>query len=191
MDQISPVETGRASFDSRRRVARSRRRGLSLVEILFASSIFAVAAGATTYTLIKTTFLSRSTRETSRALEAAEGILETLKSEEFDKVFARFNATNADDSGTSPGSDFAVPELDARAADADGLAGRILFPGDGVTLQETVVDRGLGMPRDLNGDGDALDAGTTYTVLPVRVRVEWRGSTGDRFIELCTTLTND
>lgn len=179
-----------AGPQGRRRRPRSGCAGLSLVEILFASSIFAVAAGATTYTLVKTSILSRNTRETSRALEAAQGTLERLKGEEFDLVFARFNATVADDAGTSPGNDFAVAGLDARPGDADGFVGEILFPGDGVNLDETVIDRDLGMPRDLNGDDDALDTGTDYAILPVRVRVQWRGPAGDRSIELCTTLTN-
>ena len=46
------------------------------------------------------------------------------------------------------------------------------------------------MPRDLNMNGNATDADVSadYALLPVTVRMEWRGSSGDRVLEISTLL---
>jgi hypothetical protein len=121
-------------------------------------------------------------------------MIEELKSTAFDEVFARYNATTADDpaAGTSPGDDFAVAGLDPRKDDADGFVGSIEFPGTGTTLREDVQDAELGMPRDLNGDGPPLDAddhADDYRILPVRIVIRWSGQNGARTFQLVTVLT--
>ena len=53
-----------------------------------------------------------------------------------------------------------------------------------------LVDPALGMPSDLNGDG-VISAGTLgggYLMLPVRVRVTWRGVGGSRELQLVSLL---
>jgi hypothetical protein len=57
-------------------------------------------------------------------------------------------------------------------------------------LCEYVTDMGLGMPRDLNGDGavDTADHSLDYVILPVRVRVTWQGVGGARTVETSTVL---
>jgi hypothetical protein len=59
-------------------------------------------------------------------------------------------------------------------------------------LHEDVVDVRLGMPRDLNGDNkvDALDHSSEYLILPVCVRVEWKGTVGQRSFEIVTQLAD-
>ena len=49
------------------------------------------------------------------------------------------------------------------------------------------------MPRDLNGDGviDKENHAKDFLVLPVKVRVRWRGVTGDRTIVMCSLLLNE
>lgn len=138
--------------------------------------------------------LGDSSRDTTVAYLRAERVIEQLKAANFDEVFARFNDDAGDDpAGVSPGADFAVAGLDPRDDDADGIVGRILFPvgaGAPSLLREDLVDEAFGMPRDLNADGvvDAVDHSGDYVILPVRVRVEWRGRSGNRFIELETIL---
>ena len=59
-------------------------------------------------------------------------------------------------------------------------------------LRESVEMEDLSMPRDLNGDlkiDDQNHAGD-YIVLPVTVRVEWKGRGGDRSFEMSTMLAN-
>lgn len=151
-----------------------------------------VTVGAVTSALTSGYSLNRANRERSKALGIAEGVLERLRSETFEEAFARYNATAADDplGGSSPGAGFAVEGLQALDGDADGLAGEIEFPGDGLQLREDVTDRELGMPRDLSGDGaeDALDHAGDYVVLPVRVSIIWTGAGGDKRVDLVTTL---
>jgi len=156
--------------------------------------IFVVGAGTAVQLLLGVMAHLRTSRERAQALEAAQNVLETLQGEAFAEVFARFNATPADDPplGVSPGRSFPVAGLNARPGDADGLPGEILFPGGGVLLLENVADVEVGMPRDLNGDGaiDAADHSADYRVLPVRVRVLWRGAGGDQELEIAAALTN-
>ena len=108
------------------------------------------------------------------------------------EVFARYNATAADDptSGDSPGAAFDVVGLAPLPGDPDGRVGSIEFPGDGIELREDDVDRDLGMPRDLNGDGilDASDHALDYLLLPVRVTVSFAGQGGPRTISFVTYL---
>jgi type II secretory pathway pseudopilin PulG len=179
---------------SAHRTASRRRRGLSLVELIVAITVLIVALGAVSSTLIATRNLNRFNRELGIAAEAAQSMFETLRSEDFFEVFARFNADDKDDpggKGTAPGNKFVVENLSPRADDADGIVGEISFPAiNKKELREDFVDAGLGMPRDLNLDGaiDALDHALDYRILPIRIRLEWTGVSGDQEVELLLVL---
>lgn len=60
------------------------------------------------------------------------------------------------------------------------------------TLTDAELGITLGMPRDLNGDGDALDINVTgdATLLPIIVRTRWGGAGGDRESMQAFYLTN-
>jgi len=171
-----------------------RRAGFTILELLVSVTVFTIGIGAVSSTLVASSSLSKSTRETSLALECAQSAMESTRGEEFSEAFARFNSTTIDDpvAGTSPGSLFGIDALSVRDGDADGAIGAISFPGNGVQLREDTVDAELGMPRDLNGDGviDALDHSGDYVVLPVRIRVEWTGQTGNRALEVVSLLVD-
>ena len=116
-----------------------------------------------------------------------------MRAQPFDQVYALYNADPADDPlgpGTAPGAGFAVPGLSAVPGDADGLVGLVVFPEVGGELREDSADADLGMPRDLDLDGavDDVDHSGNYGVLPVLVRVEWRGKGPARRLDLFTTL---
>ena len=120
-------------------------------------------------------------------------MLEELRTVPFTEVFRRYNSDVEDnpDTGLSPGADFAVPGLDPQTGDADGRAGTIVFPVDDLgRVREDLEDASLGMPRDLDGDGavDPFDHSSDYALLPVIVRIEWRGAGGDGRFELKTIL---
>ncbi len=132
-------------------------------------------------------------RETALAHEAARAVIEKMQATPFASVYATYNANPADDpggAGTAPGAAFAVPGMTHQDNDADGLVGDIVFPevtvGGVTTLSESVVDARWGMPRDLDGDGviTARALPGAYMILPVRVRIYWRGVGGNRSIEL-------
>lgn len=144
------------------------------------------------------------TRERSAATWAASDLIETLRNTPFEEVFARYNASTADDpaAGASPGHRFDVPSLAPPAGSPDGLNGEIFFPTTSIPsaadpaaepaleLREDATLGLLGGPRDLNGDSiiDTLDHGEDYVILPVVVRVEWTGTAGAAEYEISTVL---
>jgi len=163
---------------------------------MIAVVVLTVAVSGFSSSVLSSLVLSRMNRETDVAQQAARRVLEEIQGEEFEQVFAAFNADLGDYAGAGvesvPG--FVVDGLDVRAGDADGMVGRIEFPTIEVAgvqeLREDVVDVGLGMPRDLDGlNGiDGADHAGDYQLLPVRVIVEWNGVRGDRLIALETVL---
>jgi prepilin-type N-terminal cleavage/methylation domain-containing protein len=167
--------------------------GFSLLEILVAVSVFGIALAALTTTQVTSIALSRSVRETSAAADAAQNVMESIRDEdEFSEIYARWNEDTADDpaAGLSPGNAFDVRGLEPVAGDPDGRVGEVVFPGDAKKLRENGNDRTLGMPRDLDLDGniDGADHASNYKILPVMVRVRWRGSRGTQQIQLVGTL---
>jgi prepilin-type N-terminal cleavage/methylation domain-containing protein len=174
---------------------RPARPGMTLVEVVVALSVLVIGASAAVYGLLGVSVLARVQAERALAFEAGRNALEALQGEDFRTAFVRFNATNADDppAGASPGNAFDAQGLSVRPGDPDGRVGSIEFPGNGVRLLENVNDPELGMPRDLGGalgldpDDHAID----YTLLPVRVRVQWRGAAGNEEVVLAATLSND
>jgi type II secretory pathway pseudopilin PulG len=169
---------------------------MTLLEVMIAMVVLVVGVGAAAYGLLTVSVNARATKERQLALEAAQNVLEVLQSAtEFGEVFVRHNATAADDpaGGTSPGRSFDVDGLDAQTGDADGLAGEITFPGDGIDLREDVAFADLGMPRDLDllNGVDGADHSSDYRVLPVEIRVRWRGARGNQELALAACLSND
>ena len=51
-----------------------------------------------------------------------------------------------------------------------------------IITDETTVDTQLGLPRDLNGDGDMEDTNVAFDaqLLPVLIRVRWNTGEGQR-----------
>lgn len=165
-----------------------------MLEIMFSITVLMVAVSGMASAMISSMRLDRVNSETSVAHEAARQVMETVQSQDFATVFAMYNADDDDDPGgvgTAPGAGFAVGGLRPQAGDPDGLAGLVMFPSQGNQIREDAVDATLGMPRDLNADGviDAADHSADYRLLPVRVRIQWRGVTGNRVLDLETVLT--
>lgn len=172
---------------------RGSRTGFSLVELLVAATLIVVALTGIAGSMLSSMALNRVNRDTALAQQAASRALEELRSVPFEEAFFVYNATQGDNpGGTVPerGPNFAVPGLTPLASDLDGLVGQIEFPVVADDLHEDVEDEGLGMPRDLNGDLaiDGLDHSEDRLLLPVRVRLEWRGVTGTRQLEMETML---
>lgn len=165
-----------------------------------ASAVLTIAAGGLMSSIVASMALNRVNNETGLAQAYARRAIERMKGVDFADVFATFDKNPADDPsgvGTAPGANFEAFGLEPLATDLDGRPGEISFPtvdfGGVAQLREDVSDPALGMPRDLNGDGlppDALDHAADYRVLPVRVRVQWRGATGPRSITIETLLTS-
>lgn len=166
----------------RARAARGRS-GFSLLELLIAVGVLLFGLLGFSQAVLRSAATNEAAREGALAAEAARELLETMQSEDFASLFSRYNGDPGDDplgAGTAPGQDFAVAGLDPQTGDADGFVGRIEFPVNDAApgvLREDVALTELGMPRDLDGENgvDAADHEDDYRLLPVIVRITWRG----------------
>ena len=156
---------------------RNARAGFTLLEMVIAIVILTVSVGGMLASVLSSGKLEAGRTERELPIRAAESQIETLQGVDFATVFATFNRRT-----------FAVEGLDPQEGAA--AVGAFEFPTVGNQLREDVDDAGLGMPRDLSGDGvvDGADHSGTYQILPVRVRVAWRGSAGESQVVLETYL---
>lgn len=169
-----------------------------MLELMLVMTILLVAFGALSQSLVQSMALNRANRERALAEDGIRGMIEILNgSGDFALIFARYNTDPGDDPGgvgTSPGANFAVAGLEPAESDPDGFVGEIVLPTlttvGGLELREDLALPELGVPRDLNGDGavDRLDHSLDYRLLPVLVRLEWRGKTGTSLTEVGTFL---
>jgi hypothetical protein len=184
-------------------------------EIVVALSVLVVAASIFCQTLLSTSRIRQLNQESALAADAARVVLERMRNQPFLHVYRNHNEDPTDDPGglgTGAGHLFDVPGLTPLEDAPSGKAGRIWLPSkqvqvtsggsgsmkggvgssttDAWQLHEDVQDESLGLPRDLNGDNvvDALDHSKDYLILPVRVRIDWKGGTGARQFEIVTQL---
>ena len=163
--------------------ARPSRAGFGILELLIALAVMLLGLSGLVSVLLENLALGDQARSMGIAVQASRSRLEQLQGADLSTTFANFNDFAGDDPvGGAPGSDFAVPGLDPDPADGDGMSGEIVFPvaaGGPGTLSET-GPAFPGMPRDLNLDGDAVDADVTadFGMLPVVLRLRWRAASG-------------
>ena len=173
-----------------------RAAGFSLLEVVISLAVVSVGLLGFSKAILDSMVLNQMNKEGGIARRAAKQVLGDIEATAFAEVFARYNAVQVDDlpGDNLPGA-FAVEGLRPLDDDADGLVGEILFPDDvawdgSLVLREDLVDARLGMPLDLDLDGtiDADDHADDYQLLPVLVRVEWRGRGGPAKVEFQTVL---
>ena len=173
---------------------------MTLIEVLVAFGMLSLALLGFVKVIVFSTAATDAQHETTTAKEAARQAIETLRAESFSDVFALYNDDPEDDpggTGTAPGSALDIEGLTAPAGAPNGAVGRVLFPTvddpvDGLQLREDVVDNSLGMPRDLDGDGqvDDVDHAGDYLLLPVKIRLQWMGKAGLSTLEIKTLLAD-
>lgn len=171
---------------------------MSVLEVLIAFTALMGGLLGFAHSLMSSMKASSTSHEAVVAREAARTMIETLREQPFDELFALYNADDQDDPGgpgTAPGNGFAVDGLQPTDDDPDALPGEVLLPntpGTPGVLREDLNDRRLGLPRDLDGDGqiDAANHADDYLLLPVVVRVEWQSSSGTGRVELRTMLAD-
>lgn len=168
--------------------------GFTLVEVAISLAVVAIALLGMISVIVTAQKTDRASHERTLAMNAAREKVEEMRSYPLSEVYARYNSETKDNpaTGVSPGPTFPVSGLDPLP---NILNGKIVFPedssGSGSTnLREYITDPQLGMPRDLNGDGviDTNSHSSDYTILPVRIVIEWRGMYGAQRFELNTCL---
>ncbi|QDU65520.1 type IV pilus modification PilV family protein [Engelhardtia mirabilis] len=172
-----------------------RRSGFSLLEVTVVMVILTVAVGLLSSTMSSTSRVGPMLSEEALAAEAARFQFETIRTVDFEAIFATYNSDPTDDpggNGTAPGASFAVAGLDPQEGDADGFVGRIHFPEQDGRLAEDCQYTRLGLPRDLDGDGvvDSADHSDNYTILPIELVIQWNGSVGNRQLRFQTAMVS-
>jgi Tfp pilus assembly protein PilV len=161
-----------------RRIPSRRGAGFTLVEMLLAGAILAIGVLGMLAMIFGASALVLANREDDTAMNLAcqqlAGIEEYARGD-FSGTFAHYRGA-------------ATQTLSAHTGQgAKNFDVTIVFPtGTGAAatqlLENSPVDPGgFGMPRDLDGNGtfpDADDKAATYSLLPVKVHVEWDSDFG-------------
>ena len=166
-----------------------RESGFTLVEIMISLTVLTAAVYLLSSTITATMTHTTKRKERTLAMEAAMNKLEEMRAVPFRKLAPLYNSNPKDDpdgSSTAPGHRFNVPGLDPIDTARDGMIGTIIMPTDKAQVLENLAMPELGLPRDLNGDFiiDARDHASDYMILPLIVRIEWKGAAGPSEIEV-------
>lgn len=186
-------------------ISRRRDRGISMVEIMIALVVIAVALLALVSLMTSAGSIQDDSRERTLAYNAARQKIEEMRNlTELATIYTTYNSAQTanrfrvDDipvgrgpmrpSTTTP----TLPQIPAQ--------GQIFFPEEtpGAGIKEDLTTNGIlkkqfSLPKDLNQSG-AIDAGVipaaNLTLLPVMVRIEWR-TAGGKFsqVEVVTYIT--
>lgn len=165
--------------------ASRREAGMSIVEIMIAMVVIALALLAMISLMTSSHRVQEDARERSVAYNAARAIIEDMRQRTFIEIFDAYK------SGASLNR-FTVDRVGPPPA-GDTHQGRVEFPEKNGLLDESYVDTGLGMPKDLNQDGDTADlmSGTEVSILPVRVVIRWQvPGGGEKRLELASLITS-
>jgi len=152
-----------------------------MLEVSLALTILVVALVATSASNARINSLQRSNRDRHVAHNAVQTISETVQAISRDGLDDTSGWANhliaALSNGGQLGNTFDVAGL--APVEGDAHVGTITVVTD-ETQTDALLGLELGMPRDLNGDGDATDtsAGTGARLLPVVVTLRWRSQSG-------------
>lgn len=159
------------------------RGGFTMMELCLAMTILVVALVATTASNMRMHTLRRSNHDRVLAHNAVQSIAENVQ------ALARAGVDDpsgfgnhvvaALSAGGTLGATFDVPGLTP-------VEGAVNVGSIRVVTDETTSDEDVGaqvsLPRDLNGDGDALDTNVVGTahLLPIVITLRWRSQAGDQ-----------
>lgn len=169
------------SFALRGRSSPTRRDGFTLIELAIATSILMIGIVSVLSASSQMNSLRVVNRERTLAQNAVRSLSERIHaaSEGFsdDPTTWAADLVAAYGPGGAPGQHFDVLGL-APAADGERVGTVAIGVDERATDAE--LGRDLGMPRDLNGDGDATDADVSASarILPVTLTLRWRGENG-------------
>lgn len=163
-------------------LARRTRAGFTLMEVSLAVAVIVIALLAMSASTLRTHSLRRQNRERAVAQNAVRMTAESIQAYSDRLLRADANAwpgemaaAMADDGEV--GTEFAVPEL-TRIANTPAVGRIQIVTDETVTDEELGVE--MGMPRDLNGDGDASDTDVSddARMYPIVVTTRWTGVSG-------------
>lgn len=160
----------------------ARRRGFTLLEAVITAAVFTVGFFAMSSTSEVVTTLKRSASERAlaqRGLQAiGQDLLRKARTSSADPALWAAEVLEAFGPDGDPGSQLHVPGLEPWPG-LDHTATVTLVTDETSTNEDHGVDAGL--PRDLDGDGQAsrTDVSGNASLLPAIVRVRWSQPSGD------------
>jgi type II secretory pathway pseudopilin PulG len=160
---------------------RRKEEGFTVLEAAVAMAMLAVALLSLWGTLVYCSRSNVAAEQKKKAMNAAQAMIEELKSQPFATLVADYGPSG------KVGNRFPVPTVDDDIAMAEG---QIVFYTDET---DVVTDPTIGLPMDLNGDGDSVDTDVAagYQLLPVKVTVVWEGVLGRQRVDLRTILRKE
>lgn len=175
---------GHRGEGTRTRRARARS-GFTLVELTVSMTILMIGV----VSVVSATSRMHSLRKFNREATIAQNALRSMS----ERIHAQAYRLSLEEAGWAedllevygPGGTFG-DEFDARGINVvtgEPSVGTIeIFTDE--TLTDVEIGHQLGMPRDLNGDGDAADGDVSgdARILPVLLTLQWRGETGVRTV---------
>lgn len=146
---------------------RSARQGFTLVDVCIALGVLAIGLGTLVGTVFWAMRLEEANEETAAASQSARAMLERLNAMPIEEVYAAYNEDPRDDPD---------PERD--------YLGELLV--DDPLL---VVGKKTGPVVSVRFPPDVADQ-LAANQLPITMRLEWQGASGERAVELSTLLRN-
>jgi hypothetical protein len=150
-----------------------------MIELCLAITVIVVALVANSASNARLSLLRRANHDRALAQNAVRAMCEEIQSmsrgNQEDPLTWSSRVNAALSNGGSIGATFDVQGL--TPAPGDARVGTIrVVTNEGLT--DAVLGVDVGLPRDLNGDGDTSDADVSVgaRILPVVVSVRWRGT---------------
>lgn len=169
-----------SSYPPPARTDRSRR-GFALIELAIAISILVIGLVSVVSATSRMHHLRHQNRDRSVAQNAMRSISERIHARSYafsaDPTTWSANLIGVYGPGGSSGNTFDVEGLNVAAGSQ--VIGTIQIVID-ETLTDQQLNAQIGMPRDLDGDGQVsnTDVSQNARMLPVIVRQRWRGQSG-------------
>lgn len=157
---------------------RSARGGFSLVELAIALSILLIGMVSIVTASSQMNSLRRQSRERAMVQNGVRSVAERMQARALQLAQSDPGGWSQTLAAEFVGT-FDILELDAVTGEPAVGAVQVVTD-EGLTDADLLV--AIGMPRDLNGDGDASDADVTAgaVLLPVVVTARWRGVSGEQ-----------
>lgn len=162
-----------------------RARGFTLIELAIATSILMIGIVSVLSASSQMHALRQVNRERTLAQNAVRSISERIHaaSQGFSDDPTTWGAELLALYGPGGTSGDTFEVLGLAEAEEGEPVGRIVIVTDERST-DAELGRDLGMPRDLNGDGDASDADVSASarILPVTLTLRWRGENGQQIL---------
>jgi hypothetical protein len=176
------------------RASSPSRSGFSLLDVCFSMALLVVALGVLIGSTFRALELDQANASLALANQALRGLCEEMQAMPIDEVLDSYFVEEDEQEETRATKLARLTLRDPLLVGPDGVApvARARFPLEdgGRALREDLEAPELGLPRDLDGDGeiDGEDHRDDFRVLPVLLELDWVGPAGPQSVRMSTVL---